>query len=382
MANLTRCALASATAALLASACSVPETTTDLHPEGPPMLQQAFMSEVDGGRRVVLGFGWHPEVTNGRAPEGEEPEATDNTHPVTKAAVANQSFRFVFDELLVGNGLEEIACRDGSFSRVPLGATPDDIANCSVADDLLVQFCKGEHAVCLNGSGIPVGVLDEDENGSADNTQMIDGALRIVCGSITVPLNRESSFWQPSGNQLVPAGQVPQSSLGPAIIAVPANGLLPGSQDCRIEFAGDVTDKEFNRPCAPIGGMEDTDNLGDCASGDMSAFSFTTEDIGLDSSVPSNNATGIAVTRRVIALILTARPDPATVPTAAVTVMQGATPRTDFTVALNMANAQRVEITLAANLLPATTYTVTLGNLTDTFGVAISPLSISFTTAP
>lgn len=377
MANLTRCALASATAALLASACSVPETTTDLHPEGPPMLQQAFMSEVDGGRRVVLGFGWHPDVSNGR-----DGETNDVTHPVTKAAVSNQSFRFVFDELLVGNGLEEIACRDGSFSRVPLGSTPDDIANCSVADDLLVQFCKGEHMVCVNGAGVPVGVLDEDENGSADNTQLIDGSVRIVCGAITVPLNRESSFWQPSGNQLVPAGQVPQSSLGPAIIVVPANGLLPGSQDCRVEFSSDVTDKEFNRPCAPTGGTEDTDLLGDCAPGDMAGFAFSTEDISLDSSVPSNNATGIAVTRRVIAFILTARPAPATVPTAAVTVMQGATPRTDFTVALNAANAQRVEVTLAANLLPATTYTVSLGNLTDTFGVAISPLSISFTTAP
>ncbi|MBK9030917.1 MAG: Ig-like domain-containing protein [Myxococcales bacterium] len=345
------------------------------------MLQQVFMSELDAGRRTVLAHGWHPDVPNGRQ-DTDPPETQDLTHPVTNAAVSSQRIRIVFDEVLYGNALEEIACRNGTFSRVPLGATPDDIANCAVADDLLVEFCKGPMSVCLGPDNVPVGVLDEDENGSADNTQMIDGAVKIVCGAINVPLNREASFWQPAGNQLVPAGQIPQNSLGPALIVVPDNGLLPSASTCHIEFAPDVTDKEFNQPCVPTGGVEDTDNIGDCAAGDLAAFSFGTESISLDSSVPTNNSTNIALNRNPLSFILSARPDAASVATATVTVMEGAGTRTDFTVGLNAANPARVEVRMAANLIANTMYTISISGLSDSFGVAIAPMSFSFTTVP
>ena len=56
---------------------------------------------------------------------------------VTSAIVVNNSMRLVIDELLVGNNLEEIACRlpphdpatgrNDAFQAVPIGATQDDI---------------------------------------------------------------------------------------------------------------------------------------------------------------------------------------------------------------------------------------------------------------
>ncbi len=380
MANLTRWALASATATLLASACSVPESSTDLVPEGPPMLRQVFMWETSAnGFRNVLAFGWHPEVANGRV--GPPAETEDDTHPVTTASVSAQYMRVVFDEILYGNGLEEIECRDGSFSRVPLGTTPDDIANCAVALDLLPTLCKGEHATCLNPAGAPVGIVDEDEDGAADNTRLIDGAATLRCGSFDVPLNREQSFWQPAGNQLVPARQSPGSSLGPALILAPANGRLPSKQtDCRLAFAPDVTDKDFIQPCAPTGGEEDTENYGDCTGGDLSAFKFGTEAIILSGSLPTNGSTTVAVTRRALQMTLSAEFDQASVTGATATVMQGATARTDFT--LTSTVARRVDVTMAADLVANTMYTVTVTNLKDTFGVVLDPVVLQFTTAP
>ena len=386
MANLTRWALASATATLLASACSVPKSSTDLVPKGPPMIRQVFMWETSAnGFRNVLAHGWHPDVANGRP--GPPAETEDDTHAVTTASVSAQFMRVVFDELLYGNGLEEIECRDTTpggeslFSRVPLGTTPDDIANCAVAADLLPVLCKGPHATCLNAAGVPVGIVDDDEDGAPDNTRMIAGAVTLRCGTFEVPLNREQSFWQPAGNQLVPAGQSAGSSIGPALILAPEGGRLPSKQtDCRLAFAPDVTDKEFIQPCVPTGGEEDTDNYGDCTGGDMSAFHFGTESIVLSGSLPTNNSPAVAVTRRALQMTLSAEFDMTSVSGATATVMEGATARTDFT--LTSTIARRVDVTMAANLVANTMYTVTVSNLKDTFGVVLDPIVLQFTTAP
>lgn len=386
MPNLSRWVLGTVAAALVAAACDTPETATGLRPEGPPMIQQVFLFEIENNNGVlqranILAHGWHDAVPNGR-----DGETNDLTHPSIAAAAADQRIRVVFDELLVGNYLEEIACRAGGYSRVPEGATPDDIANCAVASDLLPEFCTGPMAVCLDANGMPVGVLDEDENGSPDNTQMIDGAVNILCDGQPgpVPLNREASYWQPAGNQLVPAGGSPQNNLGPALIVVPQMGRLPTSSMCRIAFSPDVVDKvERNRPCVPTGGVEDTDDIGDCTEGDMSGFSFMTESIRLDTASPSNNAMNVPVTRRTFSFFMTAPIDPATAIPANVTVMQGAGTRTDFTVTVPATNPARIDINMMADLLPNTMYTVTIRNLRDSFGVAVpGTFTTTFTTAP
>ncbi len=381
MANLTRWALASATTTLLASACSVPESSSDLLPEGPPMLRQVFMKETTmDGVRDVLALGWHPDVPNGRQ-DADPPETEDDTHPVTSASASGQKFRIVFDELLYGNSLEEIECRDGTFSRVPLGTTPEDIAACAVAVDLLPTLCKGEHATCLNAAGVPVGVADENEDGAADNTRLIASSVSVRCGTFDVPLILEQSFWQPAGNQLVPSGQKPENSLGPALILEPVGGRMPSKQtDCRIAFAPDVTDKDFNAPCAPTGGVEDTDDLGDCTAGDLSAFHFGTESIVLDGPVPANGATNVPLTRRAIQLTMSGAFDQASVAAASATVMEGAAARTDFT--LTSTVPRRIDVTLAANLIANTMYTVTVTNVKDSFGVVLDPIVLQFTTAP
>jgi hypothetical protein len=387
MANLIWRALVPATATLLSSACSVPESTSDLVPEGPPYVRQFFIQEQDAGRRPILAFGWHPDVPNGR--DGED--GIDRTHPVTSAAVSDQELRVVFDELLIGSNLEEIECRDplGSFSRVPLGATPDDIAGCSVANDLLPEFCKGEHAVCLDSNGVPRGVLDSNEDGAADNIRMIAGVVGLRCGTIDVPISQEASFWQPAGNQLVPVLDGvpvldrPSKSLGPALIVVPLDGALPSGSDCTLTLSPEVVDKDFIRPCTPSGGEEDTDNIGDCTPGDLAALTFSTETIALDSSVPANGSTGVAVSRRTTAFILTADPDPDSLATATVSIMEGAGTRTDImSVALNASNTKRVEVTLTNPLVANTMYRWTLSNLKDRFGVTIDPITVTYMTAP
>ncbi|MBL8620635.1 MAG: Ig-like domain-containing protein [Myxococcales bacterium] len=345
------------------------------------MIRQVFLFETSAnGFRNVLAHGWHPDVANGRQ-DADPPETEDDTHPVTTASVSGQAMRVVFDEILYGNSLEEIECRDTTFSRVPLGTTPDDIANCAVAADLLPALCKGEHAVCLNPAGVPVGVVDDDEDGAADNTRMIAGAVTLRCGTFEVELNREQSFWQPAGTQLVPAGQTPGTSIGPALIIAPEGGRMPSKQtDCRLAFAPDVTDKDFIQPCVPTGGEEDTDNYGDCTGGDLSAFHFGTESIVLSGSLPTNNSPAVAVTRRALQMTLSAEFDMSSVAGATATVMEGATARTDFT--LTSTVPRRVDVTMAANLVANTMYTITVTNLKDTFGVVLDPIVLQFTTAP
>src|SRR5262245_18734477 len=170
-------------------------SATDLHPEGPPMIEQVRLKEVftanniPGLQRVVFGFGTHSDAT-----------ASDE-HPVMTAAASGNRLRIIMDELLRGNFLEEIQCRatirassdgDGAFGKVPVGDTPDDIARCAAAQDVLPVRCPGSdsRSVCLcelDGGclvgpsvtvpkGQSVGVNDVDHDGAADATQLIPGA--------------------------------------------------------------------------------------------------------------------------------------------------------------------------------------------------------------
>src|ERR1043166_832944 len=196
-------ALPARIAAVACLACSDETSATDLHPEGPPMVEQVRIKElysignVSGLERVVFGFGTHPDATD-----------TD-AHPVTTASPTGNKLRIIIDELLRGNNLEEIACRsvvdDDIYARVPLGTTPDDVARCAVSKDVLPTRCPGSnpHSVCIcaNDAGCPqmdgtvtpkgqsVGVLDLDLDGAADNTRFIQGAVGIRCGTNAVPID-------------------------------------------------------------------------------------------------------------------------------------------------------------------------------------------------
>lgn len=359
--------------------CEVPDTATGLHPDGPPKFRQVFLTELYEENmqlrvRSIAAYGKHDLI-----PEERE-------HATLTAAANTQTIRVVFDEILRGNAIEEIRCRTrqlsdvdacvvpGGYSRVPVGATPDDIANCAAANDLLDLSCHGPMATCLNEDGIPCGVDDEDENGSADNTRMIAGQVRLVCGDIDVPLDLEQSYWQPSGNQLVPARQTPEGSLGPALVLKPQNsGRMPTGSTCRVVLAPDIVDKDDIQPCTP----PDGDPTAECTPGDISGFSFGTEQLRVTSSTPENNMTGVAVDLTPFRIFWNAPLLPSSVTAANVTVTP-ALPA--MTVSLTSMDTQLV-INTGGNLMPATTYTVTITGVSDSFGVPLAqPVTITFTT--
>src|SRR5207253_6117887 len=118
------------------AACTDTNSATNLHPDGPPKVEQVRLwedytdSAMNRLQRRVFAFGSHPMAPS------------DDVHPVTSAVPNTQKIRVIMDQLLAGNRLEEISCRgvvgpDGAYDRVPDGATPDDIALCSVAADVL-----------------------------------------------------------------------------------------------------------------------------------------------------------------------------------------------------------------------------------------------------
>lgn len=286
--------------AALAVGCTDTESTTDLNPVGPPMLRQVRMnhkvinSDGSESNKRVFAFGSH-----------ELAEADElQSNQVTSAAAATNSFRLVIDELLVGNNLEEIACRTAvdadAFQPVPVGATPDDIARCSVADDVLAASCGGPTAVCICqidtgclsaagdaiAFGAPVGVLDFNQDGATDDTQFIAGSVGLLCGGgspnpVNVPIDLEKSYWNPSGDQNRPA-QGGFEALGPAIVLAPL-GPLPTNLDCELVFSDAVVDKQGVKVCAP----QDGNIENDCMPGDMSNFTFHTEVLQLKVASPS-----------------------------------------------------------------------------------------------
>ena len=359
-----------------AAACESPESTTSLNPDGPPEVTQVFMREPDASGRIetVLAFGTHAEVT------------TDRTRAVVRAAPLRQSIRVVFDELLLGNYLEEVQCtaRTGvtncpQYSHIPEGATPDDIARCAEPDTLDAR-CGGEFAVCLNPDGVPCGIRDEESpsrpaDGAPDDLRLIAGAVTMRCGNIEVGFDDQTSFWQPSGNQLVPAGKAPESSLGPALILKPINnGLMPTNQtDCRLVLAPNVVDKDHIQACTPAGGVPGSA----CTPGDLTGFSFGTDALKATSVTPEGE--GVS-TGSSIRINLNTSVDANSL-RAAVVVKEAGVVRADaMVVRADTADLNRIDISLPGGLLPNTVYEIT-ATPKDTFGVAApTPITFTFTT--
>lgn len=328
-------------------------------------MREKYMNSM--GRLVdrvgsVFAFGTHPNVTS-----------EDEAHPVTFGRSLNNKFRVIIDELLVGNHLEEIACRGivdtDAYSSVPLGSTPDDIARCAVAKDVLPGSCPGSnpHAVCIcqldagcgeAAKGEPVGVLDVNADGAADDTRLIQGAVGLRCGSIDVPIDPNASYWNPSGDQNVPA-MGGFDALGPAIVLVPASIMmgvdqfLPTNTTCGLTFGADVQDKQGNQPCTP----DEGDVTRSCSPGDMSKFSFKVEPLQVTQTSIANNATGVSRTDALI-ISMSAPLDLASV-APSITVLEGTTPFTNYTITLQ--TPVQIKLTWTAGLAATQPYTVTVG---------------------
>jgi hypothetical protein len=367
------------------AACTDLDSATNLNPEGPPMIRQVRLRDISmdasGNQvtRLVFGFGTHPQATSSDYP------ALGANSMVTAAAM-NNKFRVIIDELLVGNYLEEVACRaevdDDAYDRVPVGATPEDIARCSVGKDVLPSSCAGdsEFAVCICRNvggcgdvpfGGPVGVLDVNQDGAADDTRMIRGAAGIRCGTIDVLIDLNLSYWNPSGDQNKPA-MGGFDALGPAVVIVP-DGALPTNQRCQLVFSPEVVDKQNIQICAPPEG----DITKTCTPGDTSAFEFLTQALTLFNQSFEDGDTGVDRNAPVI-LVATAPIAAGTL--GAITVTQNGQPFTGFNVALPQPTTIRVNWTapLAAN----TTYVITIATtLTDLYGQPlVTPITYTFTT--
>ncbi len=377
-------------ATLGVAACTDYESSTNLNPEGPAMITQVRLKETyttSGSMfvstRRVFGFGTHPQATEVDA------------HPVNAASAVGNAFRIIMDELLVGNNLEEIACRApvnaaGSYARVPIGSTPDDVAKCAAAQDILPSTCRGEHAVCLceleTGCtvgtamipmGGPVGILDINQDGAADDTRFIQGAVGIQCGNIDVPIDLDMSYWNPSGNQQVPA-MGGFEALGPAIVLVPQARGLPTNLRCTLKFAPDVVDKQGEGICAPPGGDVDAG----CTAGEVGEFATTVEPLTVSGASFNDGATGVSITSPAI-FLGNAQFDPASINTTTVTITPA--PPAGTTVAIDTMPT-RIKITYGgatpAPLTPMTEYTITFTTgVTDTFGQPLpQPVTFTFTT--
>lgn len=376
-------------ATLSVAACTDYESSTNLNPEGPAMITQVRAKETyttSGSMfvstRRVFAFGTHPNATDVDA------------HPVTTASAVGNSFRIIVDELLVGNNLEELACRaavnaNGAYTRVPLGATPDDVAKCAAAQDVLPSTCRGEHAVCLCEldagcpvgmetieKGMPVGVLDINQDGAADDTRFIQGSVGLRCGTIDVPIDLDMSYWNPSGNQQVPA-MGGFEALGPAIVLVPSAQGLPTNLACGLVFDPSVVDKQGNGICAPAGG----DINAGCNDGDVGAFAISTEALTISGGSFNSGATGVAINVGTALFIGNAQFDPASINATNVTITPA--PPAGTVIEIDTMPT-RVKITYGGDLTPSTEYTITFTTgVTDTFGQPLpDPVVFTFTTAP
>jgi hypothetical protein len=386
--------------ALALGGCIDTDSNTDLVTAGPPEIAQVRLVEQyqdttgTPETRRVFAYGNQPTAT-----------AADE-HAVTTAAANDQALRVIMDQLLRGNRLEQVECRDivaldangnpTKFSDVTDDATPDDIAKCAVSDAALPQSCIGANLTCICqipagcdgvAFGAPVGVLDNNGDGAADATQFKPGAVSIVCGpnnDIPVPVDPSMSYWNPSGDQLVPA-KGGFDALGPAMVLVPYGGILPTNVNCGLQFDPSVVDDANLEVCAIPGGRpaDCTGRLADCPQflagcnpGDVSAVSWGVEPLSIGCTV-NNGDSGVPLAQPIFcnsnAPLFTSSVNN-------ITFTAATGPAPDATIALS--NSSTIQIAFNTPMTPMTMYTLTLPTtVSDSFQQGLpAPIVITFTT--
>ena len=358
------------------TACEAPTSREDLNPAGPPMVRQVMVTErvlSETGSATIsagqLAFGTH----------GDRFFENDDGEVLSAFALGNQEIRIVLDELIRGNSLEEIACADGTYSRVPVGTDPDDIADCAGPVDSLLD-CD---SVCLDpSSGAPIGIRDENEDGAPDDVRMIDYnddpnitelAVAVTCGGVNIPLDPINSFWSPSGNQTFPSNDtLSYKGLGPAIVVRPVGTIgMRTSSDCSVTFRPEVVDHDGNQICAPTNG----DIESDCTGGDTTKIAFSTETLQVVSTVPSDESTDVGLSESAfMSLAMNANVDPATV--TALTITADGNPVTFVGLEADDEfvgdDGTLIAFKLQEDFLPETTYVLTVATtLTDSLGAAL-----------
>lgn len=392
-----------------AAGCSDLSSPTELRPEGPPMIRQVYITEVVPAgaaflnRRAQLAFGDH-FLKIGCDTDTDTLEC-DNRIGENATADASQAIRIVFDELLVGNALEEIACAgivdEDNYDTVPEGATPDDIAKCAGQPDEIKFTCRGPRAVCVGPDPEnPIGILDDNDDFAADVNQFVAGVVTLTCDGIEVPLDLRTSYYQPSGNQQPPSfgADIVSSilSMGPAIVLRPAQGLPTGAT-CGIAFADTVLDKDGNAPCAAdqyqtydefLAGAGAAPNPNDwleqdfaCSSpNNISSISFGTDVWRITNQSVINGATGVArgIT---LSLTLSLAPD-ATTLDAGITLREVGGADVAVVITQNATEPRTFLVNPDANLDANTEYELVIdGDLKNVFGQSfVGPYTLTFTT--
>ena len=401
--------------------CVDTTSTTDLVTSGPPEIAQVLLFE---DQTSAAGGVTMPEVfAFGTLPTADP----SMEHAVSTAAGAAQELRVIMDQLMRGNRLEQILCRGdiavdatgalSPWSDVPDDATPDDIAKCAVSDPALPQSCVGANLTCICqipggcgmiAEGAPVGVEDQNADGAADVTQLKPGSVDIVCGhgtdrSIAVPIDTTISYYNPSGNQLVPVSGG-FDALGPQIHLIPANAptlpatdsqnrplppvkALPTSTTCGLAFDPSVVSKAGQQVCAVPGGRPAscTGRLADCPQfqqgcvpGDVSAFSFGVDAMTVSASV-TDGQQNVALTQPIF--VTSNVPfDQNNIQNITLTPA----PTGGLAIALGTPNVSSIQLTFGmAGLTPSTMYTLTVPTtVTDSFEQPpAAPLVVNFTTA-
>jgi hypothetical protein len=401
------------------ASCTETESATNLHTNGPPSIEQIRIVEAPAGNtpQTIFGFGWFPGVTE------------DIDHAVTSAAATDQKLRIIMGKLLVGNYLQQIACKvpvrldpsDGmptAFDNVPRGATPDDIAKCTESD-VVSKTCTGALATCIcqldggcqNGNiakGVAVGIIDANADGAADQMRFMPGAVSLKCKGnisgdvINVPTDLDNSYWNPSGFQqapIIPGVCGPcYDDLGPAIIlqpvsvGMPATPMVPTNSTCGLVFSTDVVDKSDTEVCAaPTGRPPDCDNVNldqckldqACTPGDVSSFSFTTEPLALSIVEFADGDTGVPRTGSVTVQTHDKVPlDPGSI--ANILIEEGTTTYAAYTVTLVQSNVMRITWTAPTGLAPNQQYTITFRTtFADFYHQGLpAPVVVHFTTGP